>query len=55
VIVWDANAENYQSHRDEQLLYTICSRAMHRLLVVAKGQLSPLIAKIPESLYQTIN
>lgn len=55
VIVWDANAENYQSHRDEQLLYTICSRAMHRLLVVAKGQLSPLITKIPESLYQTIN
>ena len=55
VIVWDANAENYQSHRDEQLLYTICSRAMHRLLVVAMGQLSPLIAKIPKSLYQTIN
>jgi len=29
VIVWNANATNYQREDERQLLYTICSRAMH--------------------------
>lgn len=51
VIVWNTSAKIYQTNRDEQLLYTICSRAMHRLLIVAENDLSPLITKIPENLY----
>lgn len=51
VIVWNTSDTTYQTNRDEQLLYTICSRAMHRLLVVAEENLSPLIRKIPASLY----
>lgn len=52
VIVWNTSADTYQEHRDEQLLYTICSRAMHRLLVVSEKDLSPLIGKIPSELYR---
>ena len=52
VIVWNANDKTYQTNRDEQLLYTICSRAMHRLLLVADQHLSPLVQKVPSNLYE---
>lgn len=54
VIVWDASDKKYEADYDQQLLYTICSRAMHRLTVIAQQQISPLIAKINPDLYQSI-
>ncbi|ANZ69107.1 RNA polymerase recycling motor HelD [Pediococcus claussenii] len=51
VVVWNASEKEY-GENDQQLLYTICSRAMHRLLVVTDGQISPLIAKVPQNLYE---
>ena len=54
VIVWNANADNYQREDERQLLYTICSRAMHELTVIAIGQLSPLLTRVKPELY-TIN
>lgn len=51
VIVWNANADNYQREDERQLLYTICSRAMHELTVVAIGELSPLLSRVDQSLY----
>ncbi|WP_251898391.1 RNA polymerase recycling motor HelD [Lactiplantibacillus paraplantarum] len=54
VIVWNANQENYQREDERQLLYTICSRAMHELTVVAVGKLSPLLTRVNHSLY-TLN
>lgn len=44
VIVADASAENYPDKIDRKLLYVACTRAMHRLTVVAVGSLSPLLA-----------
>jgi DNA helicase-2/ATP-dependent DNA helicase PcrA len=51
VIVWNANKTNYQREDERQLLYTICSRAMHELTIVAVGELSPLLARVDEQLY----
>ena len=51
VIVWNANRQNYQGDDERQLIYTICSRAMHRLTVTAWPELSPLFDRIDPSLY----
>jgi DNA helicase-2/ATP-dependent DNA helicase PcrA len=51
VIVWNANRQNYQAADERQLIYTICSRAMHRLTVTAWPELSPLFDRIDPGLY----
>lgn len=43
VIMWDASATNYHGDDERQLVYTIASRAMHQLTIVAKESLSPLL------------
>lgn len=52
IIMWDANKQNYNREDERQLVYTICSRAMHRLSIFVNGQLSPLLAKIDTKLYE---
>lgn len=51
VIVWDASQANYQADEQRQLLYTICSRAMHRLVIIALKKLSPLFDRVDQNLY----
>ncbi|NVY96214.1 AAA family ATPase [Lactobacillus sp. DCY120] len=51
VIIWNASAGEFTS-QDRQVLYTMASRAMHRLTITACGQLEPLLAAIPENYYQ---
>ncbi|MGM1015606.1 RNA polymerase recycling motor HelD [Limosilactobacillus fermentum] len=53
VIVWDANQAKYQGDAERQLVYTICSRAMHALTVTSVGPVTDLIGQIPGGLYQT--
>lgn len=55
VIVWHASASRYQADDERQLLYTICSRAMHRLSIVAMGDLSPLLSDVPADEYTRVN
>lgn len=52
VIMWDASKECYGEERDRQLVYTICTRAMHRLTIVANQNLSPLFETVPKAEYQ---
>nr|WP_282570649.1 RNA polymerase recycling motor HelD [Fructobacillus parabroussonetiae] len=52
VIVWQADAAHYQHDDVRRLLYTVTSRAMHRLTLIGAGQLSPMIAALPKNLYQ---
>ncbi|AYM02662.1 ATP-dependent DNA helicase [Levilactobacillus brevis] len=54
VIVWHASASRYHAEDERQLLYTICSRAMHRLSVIGVGELSPLLADVPENEYEMV-
>ncbi len=51
VIVWGASEANYHDDGERQLLYTICSRAMHQLTVLATGKLSPLFDTVPTDEY----
>lgn len=55
VIVWNANEHQYHGDDERQLLYTICSRAMHALTLVAVGQPTSLIDQVPADEYQRIN
>jgi len=54
VIVWQASASRYDADDERQLLYTICSRAMHRLSLVAVGELSPLLSDVPADEYEMV-
>ncbi len=51
VIMWDASKDCYPDERDRQLVYTICTRAMHRLTIVATKTLSPLFETVPSEEY----
>lgn len=52
VIVWNANREKYKGDSERQLLYTICSRAMHALSIVAVGKPTELLDQVDPSLYK---
>lgn len=54
VIMWNANRENYHEEDERQLVYTICSRAMHRLDITVAGEMSPLFAGVPKELYEVV-
>lgn len=51
IIAWQVTAANYGADDQRQLLYTIASRAMHRLTILAQGELSPLLAEVPTAAY----
>ncbi|MCH4172230.1 MAG: AAA family ATPase [Lactobacillus sp.] len=53
VIAYDLSAANYHEEDERQLVYTIASRAMHTLTIIANGELSPLLGDVPASLYTT--
>ncbi|WP_088841039.1 RNA polymerase recycling motor HelD [Listeria sp. ILCC797] len=52
VIVLDASEKSYPTSADKTLLYTICSRAMHDLIAVSDGEMTPLFKVIPSGLYE---
>ncbi|UQS87080.1 AAA family ATPase [Nicoliella spurrieriana] len=45
VIGWDVSATNYNSNQLVGTLYTIATRAMHSLILISVGAVSPLITK----------
>ncbi|MFR0608975.1 RNA polymerase recycling motor HelD [Limosilactobacillus mucosae] len=55
VIVWDANDQKYHGDGERQLLYTICSRAMHALTIVSVGRASQLFEAVPSREYGLID
>ncbi len=54
VIVWNANDQQYHGDDERQLLYTICSRAMHALTLTVIGQPTNLLAGVPKDEYELI-
>jgi len=55
VIVWDAGAAAYAREGERKLLYTVCTRALHRLVVLVRGEPSPFLADVSETLYDVIS
>lgn len=53
VVLWQANEAMFHHEDERELLYTIASRAMHRLTIFASPALSPLLADVPNDLYET--
>ncbi len=51
VIIHDAGAGSYSRAGERKLLYTACTRALHRLVVCYAAPLSPLLAGVDPSLY----
>lgn len=54
VIIYDAGAENYSREEERKLFYTMCTRALHRLHIYYRGDITPFIAKIDIGLYDMI-
>ena len=51
VIMWDASKDKFDED-EQQLVYTIASRAMHKLTVTSIGELSQLLQRVPEKYYE---
>lgn len=51
VIVYGADEENYRSGKDEKLLYTLCTRALHRLLIYCNDHPASIITGISSERY----
>ncbi|WP_434751226.1 RNA polymerase recycling motor HelD [Paenibacillus amylolyticus] len=51
VLVYDASASRYREEYDRKLLYTACTRAMHRLHLYTSKDWAPFVQALPENLY----
>lgn len=52
VLVYDASANRYGEEYDRKLLYTACTRAMHRLHLYTVLDWSPFVQAMPAHLYE---
>ncbi|MEK8126719.1 RNA polymerase recycling motor HelD [Paenibacillus filicis] len=52
VLVYDASSEAYGRDNERKLLYTACTRAMHRLHLYTTGDWSPFVQALPANLYE---
>lgn len=52
VFVYDASPEAYGRDNERKLLYTACTRAMHRLHLYTTGDWSPFVQALPVDLYE---
>lgn len=53
VLLYEASAEVYGRKSERKLLYTACTRAMHRLHLYTAGEWTPFIRALPSALYET--
>ncbi|PQP81391.1 helicase [Paenibacillus sp. PCH8] len=51
VLIYDASPEAYSQEYDRKLLYTACTRAMHRLHLYTTNEWSPFVQVLPANLY----
>lgn len=53
VIIYNVNEQMYRSEAERNILYTICTRALHQLTLIYYGNLSPLLTGIDPQTYDT--
>lgn len=51
VIAYDISAYNFGDRGTADVLYTICSRAMHNLVLIGIDRPSPLLQNVPAALF----
>ncbi|OXM13393.1 RNA polymerase recycling motor HelD [Paenibacillus herberti] len=52
VLIYDASPAAYGRDNERKLLYTACTRAMHRLYLYSTGDWSPFVGALPPNLYE---
>ena len=52
VIIWHADKTRYKEDSERRLLYTVSSRAMHRLTIIAERATTPLLNNVSKNLYE---
>lgn len=52
VIIYDASPQVYSRENERKLLYTACTRAMHRLLLYSVRDWSPFVQALDTKLYE---
>jgi DNA helicase-2/ATP-dependent DNA helicase PcrA len=52
VLVINADESNYSRDEERHILYTVCTRSLHRLSLFYIGVLSPFLQEIDKNLYQ---
>ncbi|MNW33423.1 Helicase IV [compost metagenome] len=52
VLIYDASSEAYGRDNERKLLYTACTRAMHRLHLYTTGDWSPFMQALPANVYE---
>ncbi len=52
VVIFDAGSDRYSHEADRRVLYTACTRALHKLHIHYAGTLSPFIASLDPALYR---
>lgn len=55
VLVYDASSDAYGRENERKLLYTACTRAMHRLHLYTTDDWSPFVQALPANLYETVS
>ncbi|MFM9277631.1 RNA polymerase recycling motor HelD [Paenibacillus jiagnxiensis] len=52
VLIYEASPQAYGRDNERKLLYTACTRAMHRLHLYTTGDWSPFVQALPANLYE---
>lgn len=52
VLVLDASAERYAHEHERKLFYTACTRAMHTLMLLYKGEATPFLSHVDPERYE---
>ena len=52
VIIWHADTTRYTDNSERRLLYTVASRAMHRLTLLSEKNTTPLLNNVAKDLYE---
>ncbi|MGB7606580.1 MAG: RNA polymerase recycling motor HelD [Lutisporaceae bacterium] len=55
VIIYDASSDSYDSEEHRKLMYTMCTRALHKLFIVYSGELTPLLQNVNQEQAEYIN
>lgn len=55
VIIYDAGIENYDGEEQRKLMYTMCTRALHKLFITYTGELTSLLYNVTGEQAEFIN
>ncbi|EKK20576.1 DNA helicase [Fructilactobacillus florum 8D] len=54
VMLWNVSQENYPNQSTNELVYTMCTRAMHQLTIISVGTPAPAFSQVNPDDYQLV-